>query len=137
MGVLGESRGLKDVRLKAIKLLEELKEILAVCDYGLAPIFSHAAGTFLKVLAYIASGLHIIASPQSLQGIDPLTLRNRRVFVVRDFNEYKNTVIKAITLGPCAETRHIITCHERDTLLRRHIRKLINYIINNVRNTHH
>ena len=28
MGVLGESRGLKDVRLKAIKLLEELKEIL-------------------------------------------------------------------------------------------------------------
>ena len=127
------------IELMGVVPKEKLKEILAICDYGLAPVFSHVAGTFLKVLAYIASGLHIIATPQSLQGIDSSPLRGRRVFIIRNINEYKNAVRKAIMSRPCVKTRRIITCHESNALLRRYVEELINYVRthHDVRNVYH
>ncbi|RLG83531.1 MAG: hypothetical protein DRO40_04375 [Thermoprotei archaeon] len=127
----------KLVRNPSIELVgmvskEKLKEILAMCDYGLSPIFSHAAGTFLKVLAYVASGLNIIASPQSLQGINLSTLRDRIVLIARNFNEYKSAVKKALLLGPRSMANNIITCRERDKLLRHYIEEFIDYL-----KTHH
>lgn len=75
----------------------KLKELLAISDYGLAPVFSHIAGTFLKVLAYVAAGLHIVSSPWGLQGIDIEQLRGRQVFIVRNMDEYKETILKIVS----------------------------------------
>jgi glycosyltransferase involved in cell wall biosynthesis len=84
------------VKNESIKILgvvshEKLKELLAVCDYGLSPIFSHAAGTFIKILTYISAGLDIIASPQSITGID-LKFINNKIYLVHNFNEYSKVV---------------------------------------------
>ena len=84
------------IYLVGIVSKERLKELLAVSDYGLSPIFSHAAGTFLKVLAYIASGLGIVASPQSLQGIDTALLRTTKIFFVRSYEAYRNTILNIV-----------------------------------------
>ncbi|WP_157861074.1 glycosyltransferase [Desulfurococcus amylolyticus] len=75
----------------------KLKELLAIADYGLAPVFSHIAGSFLKVLAYVAAGLHVVTSPWGLQGINIGQLRGRQVFIVRNLNEYKETILKIIS----------------------------------------
>jgi glycosyltransferase involved in cell wall biosynthesis len=64
----------KYVRNPSIELIgavpkEKLKELLAIADYGLAPIFSHVAGTFIKVMTYISAGLDVIGTPYSFIGI--------------------------------------------------------------------
>jgi len=51
----------KHVKNPSIELLgvvprEKLKELLAISDYGLSPVFSHSAGKFIKVLAYFSAG---------------------------------------------------------------------------------
>jgi glycosyltransferase involved in cell wall biosynthesis len=51
----------KYVKNPSIELLgvvpeEKLKELLAISDYGLLPIFECIAGTFSKVLAYFSAG---------------------------------------------------------------------------------
>ena len=112
------------IYLVGIVSKERLKELLAVSDYGLSPIFSHAAGTFLKVLAYIASGLNIIASPQSLQGID-LAIHNRAVFVIKNVDEYKRAAERALKTSSRIKVTNIITCNERINLLERHIKELV------------
>jgi len=89
----------KYMRNPSIELLgfvsrEKLKELLAVSDYGLSPVFSHCAGTFLKVLSYISAGLDIIASPCSIAGIDvPIGIK---VHLARNREEFTK-LIKRIT----------------------------------------
>ncbi|MEZ0394090.1 MAG: glycosyltransferase [Desulfurococcaceae archaeon] len=92
------------VRNPSIRLLgllphEELKAYLAACDYGLSPIFIHASGTFVKVLAYISGRLSVIASPQSLAGLDASLLRATKIYVVRSYEEYAE-VIRRLVAGP-------------------------------------
>jgi glycosyltransferase involved in cell wall biosynthesis len=81
----------KRVRNPSIELLgvvprEKLKELLAISDYGLSPVFSHSAGTFIKVLAYLSAGLRVIASTHSVMGLD--TIYYSRVYVVRNKEEF-------------------------------------------------
>ncbi len=71
---------------------DELKRVLAMSDVGLAPVFTHAAGTFLKTLAYIAASLNIIASPYALQGIDMELLRGIRVYLTRSWDGFRVAV---------------------------------------------
>jgi glycosyltransferase involved in cell wall biosynthesis len=73
---------------------EQLKEILAISDYGLAPIFSHSAGTFLKTLAYIAAGLDIVASPYAIMGIN--LPRGIKTYIVRNAEEYRNIISRLV-----------------------------------------
>jgi len=94
------------VKNDSIKLLgviphTHLKKILAMSDCGLSPIFSHASGTFLKVLAYIAAGLNIIASPLSLMGLDIRILRERygyngEIYLIHDAEEYGKIVSRLV-----------------------------------------
>jgi len=123
----------KFVRNPSIELVgvlpeEKLKDVLAMSDYGLSPIFKHAAGTFLKVLAYIASGLNIIASPHSLQGIDIPFIRDKKVIIVRNFDEYKKAIETAISLGPRTSSRRIITCRESNDQVKSYVKELIDYV---------
>jgi glycosyltransferase involved in cell wall biosynthesis len=89
----------KYVKNPSIELLgvvprEKLKELLAISDYGLSPVFSHSAGTFVKVLAYICAGLRVIASLYSVMGLN--TTYYSRVHIVRDKEEFSEKVREVI-----------------------------------------
>jgi len=83
------------IELTGVVPKEKLKELLAISDYGLTPIFSHFSGTFLKVLAYISAGLDIIASPQSIVGID--VPRGINVYLVRNPQKLARVVKEIIS----------------------------------------
>jgi glycosyltransferase involved in cell wall biosynthesis len=72
--------------LTGVVTKEKLKELLAIADYGLAPIFSHAAGTFVKVLTCLSAGLKVIASPYSLIGLD--SSYYSRIYIVKNEEEF-------------------------------------------------
>jgi len=117
------------IKIFGIVSTHKLKELLAVSDYGLAPIFTHGAGTFLKVLVYVAAGLHIISSPWGVQGIDTNRLRGRRVFIVRNAKEYKETIsyIVSNSHSICQETSHsIFLC--RDAMNINNLTELLNVL---------
>jgi glycosyltransferase involved in cell wall biosynthesis len=107
-----------------IKLLgtlphEKLKELLATADYGLAPVFSHAAGTFLKTLAYKAAGLDIVASPQALAGIN-LKLIKSKIYLVRNEKEFEETVKRLVNEWKGEQrNREVLTCDEALAELKR------------------
>jgi len=102
---------------------EKLKELVAISDYGLSPIFSHAAGTLMKMLAYQAADLHIIASPHSLLGLD---IRNpRKIRVVRNYEEYAKVIEEAIQNYKPDQDRRPLTCEERDKMLEAQVDKLL------------
>jgi len=102
---------------------EKLKELAAISDYGLSPIFSHAAGTLMKMLAYQAADLHIIASPHSLLGLD---IRNpRKIRVVRNYEEYAKAIEEAIQNYKPDQERRPLTCEERDKTLQAQVDKLL------------
>jgi len=84
----------RSIHLVGIVPKERLKELLAVSDYGLSPIFSHCAGTFLKVLSYISAKLDIIASPCSIFGVE--LQRGVNVYLVRNAQEFAVIVKKII-----------------------------------------
>ncbi|MCC6015070.1 MAG: glycosyltransferase [Desulfurococcaceae archaeon] len=89
----------KRVKNPSIELLgvvprEKLKELLAVSDYGLSPVFSHSAGTFIKVLAYLSAGLRVIASPHSVMGLD--SVYYPRVYVVRNREEFSGKIREVV-----------------------------------------
>jgi hypothetical protein len=44
------------IELLGVVLKEKLKELLAISDYELSPVFSCSAGKFIKVLAYFSAG---------------------------------------------------------------------------------
>jgi glycosyltransferase involved in cell wall biosynthesis len=109
----------KYVKNPSMKLLgvvpkEKLKELLAVSDYGLSPAFSHSAGTFLKILAYISAGLSIVSSPYGIIGVD--IPKEIDVYLVRDKEEFSVIVKKLIynvdTHGMLDKKRPISMCKE-------------------------
>lgn len=118
------------IRILGVVPHSKLKEILAMADYGLSPVFSHAAGTFLKVLAYLAAGLDIIVSPYSLQGIDFSLLRGKRVYVVRNVAEYRAVIQRLTSQGTTSESskglmRRIVLCREANEEVYRSLKLLI------------
>jgi len=84
------------IEIHGVVSTEKLKELLAISDYGLSPVFSHVAGTYLKALTYVAAGLHLVTSPWGLQGIEPSMLKGRHVFIVRSTEEYANTIRRIV-----------------------------------------
>ena len=125
----------KYVKNQSIELLgvvprEKLKELLAIADYGLSPIFTHAAGTFLKTLAYISAGLNIIASPYGVIGLD---INSKiKVYLARNKHEYANIITKIIhntkTKDITSKSHSIILCKD----LSSKIESIISYIKNNI-----
>jgi len=105
----------KYVKNPSIELLgtvpeDRLKEALAASHYGLAPIFHHAAGTFLKTLTYVAAGLHLITTPQGLIGIDKEKLRDRCIYLVKNLHDYREAVYRAIAdFKKCLNKKPAIT----------------------------
>jgi glycosyltransferase involved in cell wall biosynthesis len=93
---------------------EKLKELLAVSDYGLSPVFSHSAGTFLKILAYISAGLSIVSSPYGIIGVD--IPKEIDVYLVKNKEEFSVIVKKLIynvdTYGMLDKKRPISMCKE-------------------------
>jgi len=82
------------IELLGVVAREKLKELLAMSDYGLAPVFSHSSGTFLKVLAYISAGLDIIGSPYSISGIT--IPKGVNIYLVKSKQEYASVVKKIV-----------------------------------------
>jgi glycosyltransferase involved in cell wall biosynthesis len=113
-----------------IKLLgtlphEKLKELLATADYGLAPIFSHAAGTFLKTLAYMAAGLDIVASPQALAGINLKRIKSK-IYLVRNEKEFEETVRRLVSeWSGERRNREVLTCDEALAELKRSLEETL------------
>jgi hypothetical protein len=103
--ITGPWLGIKNlVKNSSIEILgtvlhERLKEILAIADYGLAPMFSHSSGTFLKTLAYVAAGLDIVGSAYSVQGID--LPRDLKTYIVNGLEEYRNTIFRLTNEVSC------------------------------------
>jgi glycosyltransferase involved in cell wall biosynthesis len=96
----------KHVKNPSIELLGvvpkgKLKELLAISDYGLSPVFSHSAGTFLKILVYVSAGLSIISSLNGIIGVD--IPKGISVYIVKNKEEFSNTVKKLL---------YSITTHE-------------------------
>ena len=109
----------KYVKNPSIELLgvvpkEKLKELLAISDYGLSPVFSHSAGTFVKILAYISAGLSIISSPYGIVGVD--VPKEIDVYLVKNKEEFSIIVKKLIynvdTYGMLGKKRPISMCKE-------------------------
>jgi len=106
------------IELTGVVTKEKLKELLAIADYGLAPIFSHAAGTFVKVLSYISAGLDMIASPSSIVGLNPEHLKRVKAYLIRNKQEYAKIVAEIVYENRVIETsktRNIMLC--RDSIL--------------------
>jgi hypothetical protein len=109
----------KYVKNPSIELLgvvpkEKLKELLAISDYGLSPIFGHSSGTFLKVLAYISAGLNIVSSLYGIIGVD--IPKEIDVYLVKNKEEFSIIVKKLIynvdTYGMLGKKRPISMCKE-------------------------
>jgi glycosyltransferase involved in cell wall biosynthesis len=101
------------IELTGVVTKEKLKELLAIADYGLAPIFSHAAGTFVKVLSYISAGLDIIASPSSIVGLNPEHLKSVKVYLIRNRQEYAKIVAEIVygnRVIETSKTRNVMLC---------------------------
>ena len=123
----------KLIRNQSIKILgtlpsTELKKILAIADYGLAPIFYHVAGSYLKTLAYIAAALDIITTPWGLIGVNRSLLKSRKIYIIHDINEYKDATIKAISsfnANSSIRAKHILTCKYTNKFLKENLRKTL------------
>jgi hypothetical protein len=109
----------KYVKNPSIELLgvvpkEKLKELLAISDYGLSPIFGHSSGTFLKILAYISAGLNIVSSLYGIIGVD--IPKEIDVYLVKNKEEFSIIVKKLIynvdTYGMLGKKRPITMCKE-------------------------
>jgi glycosyltransferase involved in cell wall biosynthesis len=103
------------IELTGVVTKEKLKELLTIADYGLAPIFSHAAGTFVKVLSYISAGLDIIASPSSIVGLNPEYLKRVKVYLIRYKQEYAKVIAEIVYGNRVIETskaRNVMLCRD-------------------------
>ena len=100
----------KSIRLVGVVDLDELKRLIAVSDYGLSPIYSHSSGVFVKTLTYLVNGLDVIASPQSMAGVDKELCRGKHVYVVEKPSMLKSVVEEAIRLYRGSIERAIVTC---------------------------
>jgi hypothetical protein len=124
----------RDISNTSIKLVgvvpkEKLKGLLAMADYGLAPIFSHASGTFIKVLSYISAGLDIIASPSSVAGLNSESLKRIKVYLVRNKQEYAKTITKIVYEDKVVETlkmRNIVICRDATINIENMLKAILN-----------
>lgn len=90
---------------------KELKALIAAADYGLSPVFDHAAGTLLKVLSYLAGGLSLIATPQSLAGIEKeLLLQAQKIFLIRSKEDYKKMIERIVSTSCTDKESHENAC---------------------------
>jgi len=108
---------------------KKLKELLAIADYGLAPIFSHVAGTFIKTLSYITAGLDIIASPSSIAGLNPEHIKRVKVYLVRNEQEYAKMIAKIIyenKLPNHLKTRNAMLCKDAVLNMVNLLREILN-----------
>lgn len=110
------------IRLTGIITNHELKALLAACDYGLSPVFSHVAGTFMKMLSYIVADLHIICSPYSLASLDRGLIKNlvlkNKIQIVRNPQEFKKIIQEKINeLKIFEENRTPIQCNNYKYLI--------------------
>jgi len=106
------------IELTGVVTRKKLKELLAIADYGLAPIFSHAAGTFVKVLSYVSAGLDIIASPSSIIGLNSEHLKRVEIYLIKNKQEYAKIVAEIVYENRVIETpktRNVMLC--RDDIL--------------------
>jgi glycosyltransferase involved in cell wall biosynthesis len=106
------------IELTGVVTRKKLKELLAIADYGLAPIFSHAAGTFVKVLSYVSAGLDIIASPSSIIGLNSEHLKRVKIYLIKNKQEYAKIVAEIVYENRVIETpktRNVMLC--RDDIL--------------------
>lgn len=80
---------------------DELKRLLAISDVGLAPVFTHAAGTFLKILAYIAAGLDIITTIYGLISLDikEISIKSR-IYLIKDEKDLQEIIKRIIEKSP-------------------------------------
>ncbi|MCX8137672.1 glycosyltransferase [Pyrobaculum aerophilum] len=74
---------------------ERLKELLATADYGLVPVFTHAAGTFLKTITYIAAGLDVITTPLGID-LELIQQTHTKIYLLRRPEDYLPTVNQII-----------------------------------------
>jgi glycosyltransferase involved in cell wall biosynthesis len=125
----------KYVKNPSIELLgvvpkEKLKELLAISDYGLSPIFGHSSGTFLKILAYISAGLSIVSSPYGIIGVD--IPKEIDVYLVKNKGEFLVTIKKLIynvdTYGMLGKKRPISMCKESSLKIENILGKIENIL---------
>jgi len=103
------------IELTGVVTKEKLKELLAMADYGLAPIFSHVAGTFVKVLSYISAGLDVIAFPSSIIGLNPEHFKIVKVHIIRNKQEYAEIVAEIVygnRVIETSKTRKVMLCRD-------------------------
>jgi glycosyltransferase involved in cell wall biosynthesis len=112
------------IELLGVVPKEILKELLAISDYGLSPIFSHSAGTFIKVLAYLSAGLEVIASPYSIIGIDAIY---SKVYMVKNKEEFSKVIQEIIdTYGRARAKKPLVKlCNEQYTDLNKSLSRLL------------
>ncbi len=117
----------QSIELTGVVSSDKLKEILAMADYGLAPVFHHVAGTFLKTLTYAAAGLNIITSPWGLLGIEKSKLEKRKVIIVRNKEDYKKAIQDVISKFNCKrmEANYDIAICDNDESMRESVHKLL------------
>lgn len=88
---------------------ERLKELLATADYGLAPVFTHAAGTFLKTIAYIAAGLDVITTPLGID-LELIQLARTKIYLLRRPEDYLPIVNQVIDNHAPSHERRPLLC---------------------------
>jgi len=107
---------------------EKLKELLAIADYGLVPVFNHTAGTFLKTFAYLAAGLDVVTSLYGVQGVPLSLFRDRCVLLVRDPREYKE-IIRVLVLSPvrALDSHEVTLCSQAREKLKHSMINLLSF----------
>jgi glycosyltransferase involved in cell wall biosynthesis len=121
----------KYVENSSIELLgvvpkEKLKELLAISDYGLAPVFSHSAGTFLKTLTYISAGLDIITSTFGVVGVN--IPKGINIYLVKNKQELVKVVGEIVyryDIGKGMNSNRLIALCERTSSRVEDILKLV------------
>lgn len=81
--------------------VENVSDLLGVADVGIAPLL-HGAGTRLKILEYLSSGLPVVSTSVGAEG---LSIENgSNIFIDDDLEEFTDHVIKLLK-DPSLSTR--------------------------------
>ncbi|MEM3826197.1 MAG: hypothetical protein QXZ08_01400 [Nitrososphaeria archaeon] len=103
---------------------DDLKKLLAMSDYGLSPVFSHVAGTFLKILSYISADLNIICSYNSIANLDKSLINqlisSKKIHLIKNFSDYKQAVQKNISSPKISFLKNPVLSDEFDNILKKH-----------------
>jgi hypothetical protein len=118
--------GNTSIELLGVVPKEKLKELLAISDYGLAPVFSHSAGTFLKTLTYISAGLDIITSTFGVVGVN--IPKGINIYLVKNKQELVKVVREIVyryDIGKGMNSNRLIALCERTSSRVEDILKLV------------